>query len=195
MKDKLLGLLGMLKDNKKTVIKVVIAIVAVIVVIAILSAVFSAKPKKYEEQVKSFTKALVSESKMKDAIDKYVDLRGAAALQEADLDYKELNKEYKKMKKNSDEVEEMEEALKEYAKDSEDSDYSISVSKISKPKQSKKNKKVYTVSAKMTLKLSYGSETDANVKFVFYKGKIIDVTSKELGSNSSMFKNALDSNK
>ena len=53
---------------------------------------------------------------MKDAIEKYVDLRGAAAFQEADLDYKDLKKEYKKMKKDADEVDDMEKALKAYAK-------------------------------------------------------------------------------
>ena len=132
---------------------------------------------------------------MKDAIEKYVDLRGAAAFQEADLDYKDLKKEYKKMKKDADEVDDMEKALKAYAKESEDSDLSVSVSKIGKPKQNSKNKKIYTVSATMSLKSSYGSISDQSVRFVFYKGKIIDILSKGYGDDSSMFKNALDSNK
>ncbi len=195
MKEKLLGLLDIVKNNKKNLIKVAVALVVVIIVIAVLSTIFSAKPKKYEEKIKTFTKALSSESKMKDAIEKYVDLRGAAAFQEADLDYKDLKKEYKKMKKDADEVDDMEKALKAYAKESEDSDISVSVSKIGKPKQNSKNKKIYTVSATMSLKSSYGSISDQSVRFVFYKGKIIDILSKGYGDDSSMFKNALDSNK
>lgn len=195
MKEKLLGLLDIIKNNKKNLIKVAVALVAVIIVIAVLSTIFSAKPKKYEEKIKTFTKALSSESKMKDAIEKYVDLRGAAAFQEADLDYKDLKKEYKKMKKDADEVDDMEKALKAYAKESEDSDVSVSVSKIGKPKQNSKNKKIYTVSATMSLKSSYGSIADQSVRFVFYKGKIIDILSKGNSDDSSMFKNALDSNK
>ena len=195
MKEKLLGLLDIVKNNKKNLIKVAVALVVVIIVIAVLSTIFSAKPKKYEEKIKTFTKALSSESKMKDAIEKYVDLRGAAAFQEADLDYKDLKKEYKKMKKDADEVDDMEKALKAYAKESEDSDISVSVSKIGKPKQNSKNKKIYTVSATMSLKSSYGSRSDHSVRFVFYKGKIIDILSKGSGDDSSMFKNALDSNK
>ena len=179
----------------ENLIKVAVALVVVIIVIAVLSTIFSAKPKKYEEKIKTFTKALSSESKMKDAIEKYVDLRGAAAFQEADLDYKDLKKEYKKMKKDADEVDDMEKALKAYAKESEDSDVSVSVSKIGKPKQNSKNKKIYTVSATMSLKSSYGSIADQSVRFVFYKGKIIDILSKGYGDDSSMFKNALDSNK
>ena len=195
MKEKLLGLLDIVKNNKKNLIKVAVALVVVIIVIAVLSTIFSAKPKKYKEKIKTFTKALSSESKMKDAIEKYVDLRGAAAFQEADLDYKDLKKEYKKMKKDADEVDDMEKALKAYAKESEDSDVSVSVSKIGKPKQNSKNKKIYTVSATMSLKSSYGSIADQSVRFVFYKGKIIDILSKGYGDDSSMFKNALDSNK
>ena len=195
MKEKLLGLLDIVKNNKKNLIKVAVALVVVIIVIAVLSTIFSAKPKKYEEKIKTFTKALSSESKMKDAIEKYVDLRGAAAFQEADLDYKDLKKEYKKMKKDADEVDDMEKALKAYAKESEDSDVSVSVSKIGKPKQNSKNKKIYTVSATMSLKSSYGSIADQSVRFVLYKGKIIDILSKGYGDDSSMFKNALDSNK
>ena len=195
MKEKLLGLLDIVKNNKKNLIKVAVALVVVIIVIAVLSTIFSAKPKKYEEKIKTFTKALSSESKMKDAIEKYVDLRGAAAFQEADLDYKDLKKEYKKMKKDADEVDDMEKALKAYAKESEDSDVSVSVSKIGKQKQNSKNKKIYTVSATMSLKSSYGSIADQSVRFVFYKGKIIDILSKGYGDDSSMFKNALDSNK
>lgn len=195
MKEKLLGLLDIIKNNKKNLIKVAVALVVVIIVIAVLSTIFSAKPKKYEEKIKTFTKALSSESKMKDVIEKYVDLRGAAAFQEADLDYKDLKKEYKKMKKDADEVDDMEKALKAYAKESEDSDLSVSVSKIGKPKQNSKNKKIYTVSATMSLKSSYGSISDQSVRFVFYKGKIIDILSKGYGDDSSMFKNALDSNK
>ena len=193
MKDKLIGILGMLKDNKKNLIKVGVAIVVVILLIVILSTIFSAKPKKYEDKIKTFTKALTSESKMKDAIDKLVDLRGAAAFQEADLDYEDLNKEYKKMKKDADEVDDMEKAFKAYAKYAED--YKVSVSKIGKPKQNKKNKKVYTVSATLKLETSYGSTDEQSVKFVFYKGKIIDVLIKGYSSDSSMFESALDSNK
>ena len=47
----------------------------------------------------------------------------------------------------------------------------------------------------MSLKSSYGSIADQSVRFVFYKGKIIDILSKGYGDDSSMFKNALDSNK
>lgn len=195
MKDKLIGILGMLKDNKKNLIKVGVAIVVVILLIVILSAIFSAKPRKYEDKIKDFTKALTSESKMKDLLEKgkIVDLRAAAAFQEADLDYEDLNKEYKSMKKGADEVDDLEKALKAYAEDNED--YKVSVSKIGKPKQNKKNKKVYTVSATLKLESSYGSTDDQSVKFVFYKGKLIDVLVKGYSSDSSMFEDALDANK
>ena len=58
MKEKLLGLLDIVKNNKKNLIKVAVALVVVIIVIAVLSTIFSAKPKKYEEKIKTFTKAL-----------------------------------------------------------------------------------------------------------------------------------------
>lgn len=182
MKEKLIGLMGVLKD--KNVIKAIVAIVAVIVILVVLfNTVFSAKPKKYEEKIKNFTKALSSESKMKDLIkDKVIDLKGAAAWAEAEQDAEDFKKEYKNLKKDDDEVSDMEDGLKKFAEKCEDSDVSYKVKSIKKPEKSDKNGKIYMVSATL---VNEKTDSEDKVKFVFYNGKLIDLYFKD--SKMSLF--------
>lgn len=186
MKEKLVNLLVKVKENKVVAIAIV-AVIALILVIAIVAAVAGSGPKKYEEKMKDFTKALYSESKMKDAVDEIVDLRAAAAWQEADKEAEDFNKEYKKMKKNDDEVKDLEDALIEYAAEAEDSDMKIKISDIKKPRKDKDNKKIYTISATLE---NTETDTEVKAKFVFYQDKIIDIINKT--TNSSLFESALD---
>ena len=191
VKEKILGVFGFLKQNKK-IVKIAIVVVIAIIVLAILAnVVFSAKPKKYEDKIKDLAKALSSESKMKDLIeDKVVDLKGAAAWLEADQDADDMNKEYKNMKKDADEVEEMEEALVKWAENNESSKISYTIKSIKEPKKSEKNSKIYTVSATLVPEYSssYASNSEYSIKITFYKGKIVDVMYKD--SKASLFESA-----
>lgn len=191
VKEKILGVFGFLKQNKK-IVKIAIVVVIAIIVLAILAnVVFSAKPKKYEDKIKDLAKALSSESKMKDLIeDKVIDLRGAAAWLEADQDADDMNKEYKNMKKDADEVEEMEEALVKWAENNESSKISYTIKSIKEPKKSEKNSKIYTVSATLVPEYSssYASNSEYSIKITFYKGKIVDVMYKD--SKASLFESA-----
>ena len=67
------------------------------------------------------------------------------------------------------------EALKEYAKNASEE---YKVKSIKEPKKDSKNKKIWTVTATLE---EDGDE--AQVKFVFYKGKVIDVIHKSSGSS------------
>ena len=191
VKEKILGVFGFLKQNKK-IVKIAIVVVIAIIVLAILAnVVFSAKPKKYEDKIKDLAKALSSESKMKDLIeDKVIDLRGAAAWLEADQDADDMNKEYKNMKKDADELEEMEEALVKWAENNESSKISYTIKSIKEPKKSEKNSKIYTVSATLVPEYSssYASDSEYSIKITFYKGKIVDVMYKD--SKASLFESA-----
>jgi len=180
MKEKIIGIL-----RNKIVIKLAVGILIAIVAIVILANVFSSKPKKYEDKIKDVTKALCSEKKMKSAIeDKIIDVKAAAAWKEADQSAKDFKDEYKKIKKDSDEMEEMEDALKALPENSGLED--VKVKKIKEPKKSNSNSKIYTVSAEFVDK----DETyEYSVKFVFYKGKIIDIILKD--SKASLFEAAV----
>ena len=187
MKEKVLSVLGKLKEHKKSLIIVAVALVVLIVLITIISN--ANKPKKYEDKIKTLAKALSSESKMKTAISKTIDTRASAAWIEADLKAKDFNKEYKSMKKDSDEVEDLEKALKKFAENSESLEREYKISKIKKPVKNSDNGKIYTCSAKMTA----GSEEN-DVKIVFYKGKIIDITLKTGSKTTSLFETIIKSN-
>lgn len=184
MKEKCLNILSTvvsaIKGNKKVAIGVVAALLVVILIIVI--AANGGKPSKYQEKIKTVTKALSSESKMKKALGDVIDVRAAAAWQEADKKASDFNKEYKNMKKNSDEVEDLEKALKKYAENHEN--YDIKVKNIKEPKKNSKNKKIYTTSANLVV-----NDNETAVKFIFYKGKIIDIMGKDNGV--SYFENAL----
>lgn len=194
IKKKLIGVLGIVNQNKK-IVKIAIVVVIAIIVIAILAnVVFSAKPKKYEDKIKDLAKALSSESKMEDLIeDNIIDLRGAAAWIEADQDAEDIKKEYKDIKKDSDEVDDMEKALKKLAKNNEDSEISYTIKSIKEPKKSEKNSKIYTVSATLIPEYSNSyseivGSSEYSIKITFYKGKIIDLMYKDL--KSSLFESA-----
>jgi len=181
MKEKIMGIL-----QNKTVIKVAVGVLIAIVAIVILANVFSSKPKKYEDKIKEVTKALCSEKKMKSAIeDKIIDVKAAAAWKEADQSAKDFKDEYKKMKKDSDEVEEMEDGLKSFGENAGFDD--IKVKKIKEPKKSNSNSKIYTVSAEL---VNNDGTYEYSVKFVFYKGKIIDIILRD--SKSSLFEAAVN---
>lgn len=191
VKEKILGVFGFLKQNKKIVKIAIVVVIAIIVLVILANVVFSAKPKKYEDKIKDLAKALSSESKMKDLIeDKVIDLRGAAAWLEADQDADDMNKEYKNMKKDADEVEEMEEALVKWAENNESSKISYTIKSIKEPKKSEKNSKIYTVSATLVPEYSssYASNSEYSIKITFYKGKIVDVMYKD--SKASLFESA-----
>ncbi|MBP3463306.1 MAG: hypothetical protein J6K45_02355 [Clostridia bacterium] len=191
VKEKILGVFGFLKQNKKIVKIAIVVVIAIIVLVILANVVFSAKPKKYEDKIKDLAKALSSESKMKDLIeDKVIDLRGAAAWLEADQDADDMNKEYKNMKKDADEVEEMEEALVKWAENNESSKISYTIKSIKEPKKSEKNSKIYTVSATLVPEYSssYASDSEYSIKITFYKGKIVDVMYKD--SKASLFESA-----
>lgn len=178
MKDKIFGLLGKIVEHKKVVLPVV-AVVAVIIIVAIVAAILGGGPSKYENKIKDFTKALYSESKMKSAFDKIFDAKAAVAWEEADGDTKDFKKEYKKIKKDDDEISDMKDDLKKIAEKCEDSEMKFKVSKIKKPKKDSKNKNIYTVSATLSYEYNGSSSSDATVKFVFYKNKIIDIIEKD----------------
>lgn len=169
-----LYILSKIKENKKIAIGV-LAVLLVIILIVIIANASNGKPSKYEDKIKTVVKALNSESKMKSAIKDVIDVKGAAAWQEADQESEDFNKEYKKLKKDDDEVEDMEKALKEYAKNASEE---YKVKSIKEPKRDSKNKKIWTVTATLE---EDGDE--AQVKFVFYKGKVIDVIHKSSGSS------------
>ncbi len=191
MKEKVLSVLSAIvsfvKANKKVVIGVLVALLVVILVVAIASN--GGKPGKYQEKIKTVTKALSSESKMKKTFGDVIDTRAAAAWEEAGQDAEEFKKEYKNIKKNSDEVRDMEKALKHWAETNEKQSYEGRAKSIKEPKKSSKNKNIYTVSATLTTETEYGNEREYSVKFVFYKGKIIDIIDKD--NDTSYFKQAL----
>lgn len=188
MKEKFASLLVWIKEHQKVVIPVAIAVL-VLLVIMIVMALAGRGPSKYEDKVKEMTKALYSEDKMKSAISKIIDVRAAAAWQEAECKSKNFNKEYKKMKKNADEVDDLKDALKEMATGYGDDDIKFKVSNIKKPKQDSKNKKIYTVSATLEEVYDDSSYNDKmKVKFVFYGNKIIDILDED---DDSLFADAL----
>ena len=192
MKEKCLNILSvvanLIKEHKKIVIGVVVAIVAIIVLANIISN--SGKPSKYEDKIKTVTKALSSESKMKKALGDVIDVKGAAAWQEADQKAGDFKKEYKDLKKDSDEIEDMEDALKAFAESNEDNEFKVKG--IKEPKKNSKNNKIYTVAANFVVE-NFGIEDEIPVKFVFYKGKIIDIIQKN--TDTSYFETALKLNK
>ena len=191
MKDKVLSVLSavvsFVKANKKVAIGVLVALLVIILVIVIASN--GGKPSKYQEKIKTVTKAIGSESKMKKTFGDVIDTRAAAAWEEVGQDVEDFKKEYKKIKKNSDEVGDMEKALKHWAETNEKQGYDGRAKNIKEPKKSSKNNNIYTVSATVVTEMEYGNETEVSVKFVFYKGKIIDIINKD--TDTSYFKQAL----
>lgn len=193
MKEKITALFLTLKEHKKIVIPI-IATILLVIILAIAIIVATSGPKNYDKKIKEVTKALSSESKMKTALNKYIDSKAAVAWIEAEQDSKDFKKEYKKIKKNSEDVKDFEDALKNYAEDNEDNDdYKMKVSNIKKPKKDSKNKNISTVTATLSLKnsssyssyLGVSNNAERQVKFVFYKNKIIDIIDKD--SKESLF--------
>lgn len=192
MKKLFFNMWAWLWKHKRTAVGVIIALVVIVVVGNLLGG---SKPKNYEDAVKTVLKGMGSKSsveKMDKALEKYIDLRGAVAWQNAGHDSKKLNKEYRKVKKDSDDVDDMKEALELYAEDEQD-DEGIEVKNIKKPVKSKKNSKVYTVRATIVYNDSYLGDWENDYKVVFYKGKIIDVLEcEDEDYEESMFEYILD---
>lgn len=178
MKDKILGVFAKVAEHKKVVLPIIVAVV-VIIVIAIAASILGGGPSKYKTKIKDFTDALSSKSKMKSAFDKTFDVRAAVAWQEADGEAENFKEEYKNIKKDDAEIEDFKDNLKDFADNCSELDFKVS--KIKEPKKDSNNKNIYTVSATLSAR---GEETQ--VKFVFYKNKIIDIIYKD--SKKSLIK-------
>ena len=156
MKDKVLSVLSavvsFVKANKKVALGVLVALLVIILVIVIASN--GGKPSKYQEKIKTVTKAIGSESKMKKTFGDVIDTR-----------------------------------LKHWDETNEKQGYDGRAKNIKEPKKCSKNNNIYTVSATVVTEMEYGNETEVSVKFVFYKGKIIDIINKD--TDTSYFKQAL----
>lgn len=199
MKEKLLGILVKVKEHKNIVLPIAFAVLALIIILVVLFVfVLNGKPRKYQDKIKQVTKALTSESKMKTALNEVIDVRGVVAWEEADQKTSKFNKEYKAVKKDSDDIKDKKDELKEMAEKAEEMEYTFKVSKIKEPKKDSKNSKIYTVTATLSgdydkkdyYTSSYYSsipDLEYEVKFVFYKNKIIDIIDKD--SKRSFFKN------
>lgn len=192
MKEKVAGLLAKVLKPKRIIVGVIAALV---VLVFVGNLIGGSKPKNYEDAVKTVLKGMGSKSsveKMDKALEKYIDLKGAVAWQNAGHDPKKLDKEYRNVKKDSDDVDDMKEVLELYAEDEQD-DEGIEVKNIKKPVKSKKNGKVYTVQATVVYNDSYLGDWENDFKVVFYKGKIIDVLEcEDEDSEESMFEYILD---
>ena len=183
MKKLFFNMWAWLWKHKRTAVGVIIALVVIVVVGNLLGG---SKPKNYEDATKTVLKAMCSKdaaSKMEKALDKYIDLRGAVAWQNANHTAKKMNKEYGKVKKDSDDIDDMKNALKEYAQDHQDTQ--IEIKNIEKPVKSKKNGKVYTVRATIVYKDDFFGDYESYFTIIFYKGKVVDIM--EGGENESMF--------
>ncbi len=185
-------ILSFIKEHKKLVIGGGIALLILIIAIVAIVVVTNMGPMGYKKKVQEFGSAFCSEKKMKEAIKNDVDLRAAVAWQEADQKSKDFKDEYKDVKKDSDDLDELKDALVDYAKSYDYMD-EVKISDIKKPKKDKKNGNIWTVKAKMKFKSksAYGYDLDYDVKFVFYKNKIIDITDVTYSYETSFFEKAL----
>ncbi len=182
--------LSFIKDHKKIVIAVSVAVVVLILVIIAAVVISNMKPMGYKKKIEAVGSALCSEDDMEKAIEENIDLRGVVAWQEADQKSKKFKEEYKDVKKDDKDVKDAKEALIDYADDNSSYYSEVEVEDIKKPKKDSKNKNISTVKATLKYKGEY-SDTERDVKFVFYKNKIIDIQATYYGVESSMFESIL----
>ena len=194
-------ILSFIKNHKKPLIIGGIVLLVLIIVIVAVVVVTNMGPMGYKKKIEEFETSLSSEKKMKDAVEKYVDLRAAVAWQEANQKSKDFKEEYKDVKKDSDDLDELKDALIDAANSCEDDEMEYKVSNVKKPKKDKKNGNIWTVKATIKVKSEYGySDGEYDVKFVFYKNQIIDILSDSslpglmygYGSDQSLFESILD---